>query len=311
MRRGSDKRPQRNASLMPMLVVIALAAIWLMVSYGTDGRSIDLNKASVSSINQNTDQLIVHILDIGQADSILIQWPKDHAMLIDGGNKADGSFIVKYLEQAGVEQIDYLIATHPHEDHIGGLPYIIQKIPVRKIYMPKVTNNTKIYEDLLGAIKSKNLTINAAKAGVILPLGEDIKAEFLAPMSGKYDDLNDYSAVLKLQYGQTKFLFMGDAGILSEKEMLNSGEDLKADVIKIGHHGSSSATSDEFLDAVQPRAAVISVGRNNDYGHPAQSTLDKLIKRNIAVFRTDEDGIVTFVSDGKDIKVGTTRNSEK
>lgn len=308
-------RGSRNGSIMPMAVIIVLIAVWMLISQNAQQpANVDTHDeqqpASVSTSDEY-GELIVHVLDVGQADSILVQWPGGHNMLIDGGNKDDGRAIVKYLEQAGVKQLDYLIATHPHEDHIGGLPYIIGKISIKRVYMPKVTANTKIYEDLLKAIKDKGLTINTARAGVALPLdGVGISAEFLGPIGDKYDDLNQYSAVLKLQYGQNSFLFMGDAGLVAEQQMLDAGEDLKADVIKIGHHGSSDATSDALLDAVQPRAAVISVGRNNDYGHPDKTTLDKLQQRGITIYRTDEDGIVTFISDGKDIKVGTSRGSK-
>ncbi|MBZ4666029.1 ComEC/Rec2 family competence protein [Mahella sp.] len=302
MRRRFARRP-RNSAIMPMLVVIVLAIVWLLAT-NSIGQSTSVNQAGI------IEDVVVHVLDVGQADSILIQWPTNHAMLIDGGNRDDGRFIAKYLEQAGVQQLDCLIATHPHEDHIGGLPYIIEQIPVKAVYMPEATANTKIYEDLLDAIKDKGLRINIAKAGLLLPLDGGISAAFLAPAGDKYEDLNQYSAVLKIQYGQARFLFMGDAGLVSEQQMLKSGQDLTADVVKIGHHGSADATSEEFLDAVRPRAAVISVGRDNDYGHPDQFTLDKLAERNIAVYRTDKDGIITFMTDGKDIEVGTSRSDK-
>ncbi|MDK2903339.1 MAG: competence protein ComEC, partial [Clostridiales bacterium] len=199
MRRRFARRP-RNSAIMPMLVVIVLAIVWLLAT-NSIGQSTSVNQAGI------IEDVVVHVLDVGQADSILIQWPTNHAMLIDGGNRDDGRFIAKYLEQAGVQQLDCLIATHPHEDHIGGLPYIIEQIPVKAVYMPEATANTKIYEDLLDAIKDKGLRINIAKAGLLLPLDGGISAAFLAPAGDKYEDLNQYSAVLKIQYGQARFLF--------------------------------------------------------------------------------------------------------
>lgn len=252
-------------------------------------------------VSSAQNQLKVHFIDVGQADSILIQTPEGKAMLIDAGNNDDGDLVVSYLKSQGVKKIDVLVGTHPHEDHIGGMDNVIYSFDIGKIYMPKAASTTRTYEDLLTAIKSKNLKVSTAKAGIAIDIDPKVKIEMLAPNSEAYDDLNNYSAVIKLTYGKTAFLFEGDAESSSEKEMLEKGYELKADVLKIGHHGSSSSTTPEFLSAVSPKYAIISVGKNNDYGHPAKATMDKLKAANIAVYRTDECGTIIAASDGANI----------
>jgi len=202
--------------------------------------------------------LTVTYIDVGQGDSIFIQAPSGKTMLIDAGTPEMGSKVVNYIKSRGINKIDILVATHPHNDHIGGIPAVIENFQIGKFYMPKVTTTTKTFENVLRAAKSKGLSINVAKAGVVLDLGDEVKAEMLAPNSSHYDDLNNYSAVIKITYGNTAFLFTGDAEKESEQEMLDKGYDLKADVLKVGHHGSSSATTWAFLKAVNPKYAVIS-----------------------------------------------------
>nr|WP_051585740.1 ComEC/Rec2 family competence protein [Caldanaerobius polysaccharolyticus] len=259
-----------------------------------------------SSVEQSPEvlakkELVVSYIDVGQGDSILVQGPSGKNMLIDAGIPEEGSKVVSYLKSRGVKKIDVLVATHPHSDHIGGMPDVIYAFPVNKVYMPKVGNNTYSYEKLLVAIKRKGLKVTTARAGVSLDLGSGVQVTILAPNSSHYDDLNEYSAVIKLRYGDTSFLFEGDAGAISEKEMLKLGYDLKADVLKVGHHGSAYSTSMAFLEAVSPRYAVISVGRYNDYGHPARVTLNRLRSQGVAIYRTDEKGTIIAFSDGKDI----------
>jgi len=256
-----------------------------------------------SSTERNTTslnrKLIVHFLDVGQADSILIQQDGRY-MLIDAGNNADSNFVVNYLKKQKVSRLDYIVGTHPHEDHIGGLDAVISSFDIGSVYMPKVSTNTKTFKDVLTAIKNKNLKITAPVADNSYNLGSS-KWTILAPNSNDYEDLNNYSIVIKLDYGKTSFLFMGDAETISEQEILSKGFNLRADVIKIGHHGSSSSTSDTFLKAVSPEYAVISVGKDNDYGHPHKITMDKLKANNITVYRTDECGTIIAASDGEKI----------
>ncbi|WP_406678711.1 ComEC/Rec2 family competence protein [Moorella sp. ACPs] len=261
------------------------------------------NPPGSSTPPAESGKLRVHYLDVGQGDAILVQLPDGKNILIDSGTGEAGPGVVRELKQYSVKKLDYVIGTHPHEDHIGGLDLVINSFQVGKVYLPRVTHNTDAYMDLLLAIKNKGLKATEAKAGVALPLDMGIQALFVSPAKSNYEDLNDYSAVLHLTYGQTAFLFTGDAGTTAEEEMLASGRPLKADVLKVAHHGSRYATSTAFLKAVAPRYAVISVGKGNDYGHPHVQTLQRLQKAGVKIYRTDRDGTITAVSDGRKVTI--------
>jgi beta-lactamase superfamily II metal-dependent hydrolase len=248
-------------------------------------------------------KLIVHFINVGQSDSELIQLPNGRNMLIDAGTNEAGLTVVSYLKNLGIKKIDYLVGTHPHEDHIGGMDNVIQSFKIANIYMPKVTTTTESFEDVLNSVKAKGLKINIGKAGMTIFNRNGLKIGFLAPCGTSYEDLNNWSIVTRVQFGNNSFLFTGDAQEQSENEILSSGADMKADVLKVGHHGSHSSTSASFLQAVAPRYAVISVGAGNDYGHPHQVTLDKLAAAGIMVYRTDQNGTVVITSDGKNLSV--------
>jgi competence protein ComEC len=244
--------------------------------------------------------LDVHFLDVGQADSIFIKTHEGKTMLIDGGNTADGDFVTSYIKDQGITKLDIIIGTHPHEDHIGGLDKVIRLLNVEKIYMPKVMHTSQAFEDVLDAIGTKGLKVTTPVVGDTFDLGS-IKCTIVAPNSEKYDDFNNYSIVLKMEYGQTSFLFTGDAETVSEQEMLTGKYDLKADVLKVGHHGSTSSTSLAFLKAVSPKYAVISAGKDNQYGHPDSIILNRLKTFGTEIYRTDESGTIIAISDGKSI----------
>ncbi len=252
-------------------------------------------------------EMKVHFLDVGQGDSILIQFPDGRNMLVDAGGNDDASTVVSYLKKTGVKRLDYLIGTHPHEDHIGSLDTVINSFQIGEVFMPKVTHTTRTFLDVLEAIDRKGLQIRPAKAGVSIMEDGLLAARILAPCGEDYDDLNDYSAVIMLTCGEVSFLLTGDAEALSEKEILASGASVKAGVLKVGHHGSNSSTSAAFLKAVGPRYAVISVGADNDYSHPHQVILDRLKKQDVEVIRTDKQGTVVFTTDGKELSF-TTEN---
>lgn len=247
-------------------------------------------------------QLKVHFIDVGQADSILVQAPSGKTMLIDAGNNGDGNTVVNYLKSQGVGKVDVLVGTHPHEDHVGGLDTVINSFDIGSIYMPKVSSTTKTFQDILMAVKNKGLKVITAAAGVTLDIGEGIKTEIIAPNSTDYKDLNDWSAVIKLTYGNTSFLFAGDSESVSEKEILNKSYDLKADVLKVAHHGSGSSTTAGFLENVKPKYAVIQVGKGNDYGHPHKPVMQRLQERGITVYRNDQNGTIIATSDGSTLE---------
>ena len=246
------------------------------------------------------EELKVHFLDVGQGDSIFIELPTNETILIDASIKDASDKIINYLKEEKVSKIDYVFATHPHSDHIGGMSAVIKAFDIGQIYMPKAVTTTKTYENLLLTIKDKNLKIKTAKAGNTIIDTDDLKLVVLAPNQDSYESLNNYSIVLKLTYKEKSFLFTGDAETLSEKEITG---DVEADVLKVGHHGSRTSTSQAFLNKVNPSYAVISVGLNNDYKHPHQEVIDRLEKKNIKIYRTDQNGDIMFTTDGYNIDV--------
>ncbi|WP_010243883.1 MBL fold metallo-hydrolase [Acetivibrio cellulolyticus] len=247
-------------------------------------------------------QLRVHFIDVGQADSILIQTPENKAMLIDAGENDDGNLVTSYIKSQGINKISVVVGTHPHEDHLGGLDTVINNFSIEKIYMPKVSSKSDAFEDVWAAIRNKGLTVTTAKAGVNVNFDSTLKTEILAPNKDSYDDINNYSAVIKMTYNNTSFLFTGDSESISEKEMLSAGIDLKADVLKVGHHGSGYSTGALFLKKVSPKYAVISVGENNNYNHPDNLILNRLKTYGVELFRTDKSGTIVATSDGNTIK---------
>ncbi len=276
-------------------LVAFLAAVLIFLSVG----------CSANSAAPTNSSLRVHYLDVGQGDAILIQIPNGKTMLIDSGTGQAASSVIGYLKSLGLKKLDIVLATHPHEDHIGAMDQVINSFDVGQVIMPKKDTNTAAYRDLLNAIARKGLKITAAKAGLKLNLGESVDAQLVAPNSSNYEDINNYSAVLRLQYANTSFLFTGDAEAESEQQMLSSGYKLTADVLKVGHHGSHSSTTQGFLAKVNPRYAVISCGKNNDYGHPHKETLNKLASDGVKVYRTDLNGTIIASSDGSKITFST------
>lgn len=260
------------------------------------------------------NEIAVHFIDVGQGDAILIQLGSGENILIDAGDISKGELVLTYLKKQGVTKIDHLIATHPHADHIGGMPLIIENLDIAKVYIPRATHTSQTYENLLLSIKNKGLKITEAKAGVRLDVDNQYHAEFLAPNNKGYESLNDYSAVLRLEYIDHAFLLTGDAEAVSGQEILSAGHNIKAQVLQVPHHGSNnSCLSEEFLDLASPQIAVISLGADNRYGHPHQEVLDRLEARGVQVLRTDLDGNIVVYSDGKDLQLnkGLVLNTEK
>ena len=242
-----------------------------------------------------TEDLTIHFLDIGQGDCTLLT-QGDHAMLIDAGDNDQGTKVQSYLEYLGISSLDYLVLTHPDADHIGGADVVIYKFDCSTILMPEKKADTRTYDDVIQAMKSKNYTAVHPEVGDTYAFGES-SFTVLSPAKN-YQDSNDCSIVLRLTHGSNTFLFTGDAEEEAEADMLTSGMDLSADVLKVGHHGSHSSTSDAFLKAVSPAYAVISCETGNSYGHPHAETLNKLRAAGVQMFRTDEQGTITVTSNG-------------
>ncbi|MDB1954438.1 ComEC/Rec2 family competence protein [Clostridium tertium] len=259
--------------------------------------SINTKETNIQ-INKNTLQ--VHFIDVGQGDSILIQVNNKNLLIDSGPNKSEDK-LKKYLKKLNISKFDYIITTHPHEDHIGNMSYIINNFDVLNFYAPKVENSTKAFETMVESLIRKDLKIKVLKANIkSIDLGKNIVVDVFSPLSNSYEDLNNYSPIVKISYGNTSFLFTGDAEELSENEVLNAGFDLKCDVLKIGHHGSSSSTSENFLKASNPSIAVISVGEDNTYGHPTDTVLSRL--KETKIYRTDINGNIVITSDGLSLK---------
>ena len=257
-------------------------------------------------------EVIVSFIDVGQGDAILIR-TAENAVLIDAGEHSNVRAVVDELRAAEITRLCYVVATHPHSDHIGGLPLILRDFEVGQLVMPDIEHNTATFENLLEAIESHDIDVYFPEPNDILRAGS-IYMQVLSPPTEHFNDVNNNSVVLRLVHGETAFLFMGDAEEQAERWILENTRAVSANVLalentravsanvlKTGHHGSRTSTSDEFLAAVSPDIAIISVGRGNRYEHPHEETLGKLDERGVAVFRTDIDGTVRLVSDGRGI----------
>lgn len=288
-----------NKILNKIIIILVVIIVVLFGKEQLEDRITTDEKTISTSIIDS--QLEIYFFDVGQADSILIK-ENDYTMLIDGGNESDGENLVKYLkEELSINDIDILVGTHPHEDHIGGLPDVINSLDIGTIYLPNATTTSKIFEKLLDTIEEKGYKITVPK------IKEQIKLNnmnFKVIYTGTDEsDLNNTSIVLKLKYGNTSYLFTGDATDSTEEKIID--KDIEADVLKVGHHGSSYSSTEEFLNKVNPHYAIIEVGKDNKYDHPTKITLDKLTERNIKIYRTDEDGTIKLISDGENINFET------
>ncbi len=292
----AKRKNNKKSALFPVIIILIIAAVYAANRFGIFDKLKD-----ESSATAGTDgELTVHFIDVGQGDCSLIL-SGDTAILIDTGEKENGESICSYLKENNVPDIDCLLLTHPHSDHMGAASYVIDNTDVKQIVIPKVTDDltptTKFYEKFLKSVQAKNLKITAAKPGMKIDAGAG-ELEIISPVKD-YKDMNNYSAAAILTHGDNSFLFTGDIEKKAEKDILKEGSLKDIDVLKVPHHGSSSSCSDDFLDTVQPDYAVIMCD-GKSYGHPHEETVNKLSEYTDKIYRTDMDGniIMDSVEDG-------------
>lgn len=328
--RGSTDRPMRPRSCVgkvSALMIVALLAIWLSGKESIHSGSLSklFGEDKLSGTEQTADaaddgatiagetyadgrteasRIIVHCLDVGQASATLIV-SGEHAMLVDTGNRDDRKFILDYLQEQGISSLDYLLLTHPHEDHIGSAPAVIREVSVDRVLMPDISIDkceTAIYADTLAAIEEKQPLVDYPEAGAEYLLGNAVFRVICPSPDWQTDveNLNESSIGILIMNGENRILVYGDGESNSEAYMV-ANMDVDADVLIVGHHGSNTGSSEDFLQAVSPQWAIISCGKDNDYGYPHREVLTRLQAENTEVFRTDEQGTIVFEGNGKNI----------
>ena len=298
MAKKNNKSGGIIGSVIAVLIIIAIAVFGgntgvlnILTASANDNVAVEnienLENVTITTGNgcitkiPNDESLRVYCLDVGQGDSILIS-NNGKTMLIDASTNEMGGSVVDYLKKLGITKIDYLVGTHPHEDHIGGLDNVIKNFDIGTIYMPKVAANTKTYEDVIDAISSKNLKVTTPKVGDTFNVG-NAECEVMA-IGNDSSDLNACSIVIKMDFDGVSYLFTGDA----ESSVENARDWPEIDILKVGHHGSSTSSSANFLKQIKPKIALISCGAGNSYGHPHQKAVDRLTKIGAKIYRTDE-----------------------
>lgn len=320
IKKKTSQSTKKTLNLSPAIITILLI-IFSGIFYAAylETGDIETPEAVTENFITKDANLEVHYIDVGQGDCSLIIFG-DTTILVDAGEKEMGERVVKYLNSLGITQLDYIVATHPHSDHIGGLPTVIKEIEVSKIIAPRITEamtpTTKTYENFIVALKNKALKLTAAKSGDIYTLdynqtdvasnNKTAQMEIISPIYPDYElynDLNDFSVVFKLTYKDTTFLFTGDASKPAEKDILANNIDISSNVLKIPHHGSSSSSTSNFVTAVDAEIGIIQCGKDNSYNHPNDKIVERYENGNTILYRNDLNGDVIVYSDGENIKV--------
>lgn len=261
---------------------------------------------SFSSDVEVNGKFIASFIDVGQGDSIFLEFPNGKNMLIDAGENYESETVQSFINSKGYFSLDYVVGTHPHTDHIGGLESIIRRYEIGEIYLPKVVHTSKTYENLLTTINELGYKVNSAISGMEIINEKGLEVKILSPKNSNYSELNNYSVVIKIVFGNTSFLFMGDAETVVEDEIL---DEVNADVVKVGHHGSDTSSSEEFVKSVNAKYAVIMSGFDNQYDLPDKAIVDRWKSNGAEVYNTSENGNVIITSDGRNITVEVEHES--
>ncbi len=291
MLRKEKKKKITGMFLSAFLSAVFLAGCSISIDFGTDETA--------------EDEFAVHFIDVGQGDSTLIV-SGDYTVLIDAGEIDSGFEVTSYLSEQGISSIDYVIATHPHSDHIGGLADVLNTVKTDNVIVPHISDEeiptTQVYMKFLEAVDKNGCNFREAVIGEKINLGMS-EIEILAPVTDEYDNLNNFSIISELTYDNVKFLFTADAETESETDVIEAGTLEDVDVFKAGHHGSSTSSSKKFLEVIKPEYVVISCGVGNSYGHPSEKAMKRLTEYTENIYRTDLQGDIVFKSDGADIFV--------
>ena len=292
IRKSDVNRFAGFAKKNPLLaLLIVLVAVALLIWQSAEGRK--------NTVNVPMDGLYVHYIDVGQGDSELVCCNGEY-MLIDAGEPDASDAVLEYLDALGIDRLDYLVCTHGHSDHCGGLDAVVESLEVETVFTSPYAGDSPSYEIFTDAVYDAGLELTVPVLGESYRLGE-ASFSFIGPLED-YDNLNDDSLVMRLEYGDTSFLFTGDMTSKAEKDLINDGEDLRCDVLKVGHHGSSGSSCYQFLYEAQPGIGVISCEKGNSYGHPHEETLSRLNDADVTVYRTDLEGSIVIFSDGMKVE---------
>ncbi len=292
IRKSDVNRFAGFAKKNPLLaLVIVLVAVALLIWQSAEGRK--------NTVTVPMDGLYVHYIDVGQGDSELVCCNGEY-MLIDAGEPDAADAVLEYLDRHGIDKLDYLVCTHSHSDHCGGLDAVVESLEVETVFTSPYAGDSPSYEIFTDAVYDAGLELTVPELGESYRLGE-ASFSFIGPLED-YDNTNDDSLVMRLEYGDTSFLFTGDMTAKAEKDLINDGASLRCDVLKVGHHGSSGSSCYQFLYEAQPGIGVISCEKGNSYGHPHEETLSRLNDADVTVYRTDLEGSIVIFSDGMKVE---------